>query len=196
MADLERAIGKPPAGPQAQYRLRTACVLAYIAGWVLLVVGEVIPAWPDLNAEGPLNWLLAGDVDLLISLALLLVAPVAWRLQTAERARLASRFSGPAERWQAWVTAVGEVARGSRVRAVGLSLLVAAASLGTSAWTGSHFDSLPPAYHDEYSYLFQAHPGAVPVFGDDGSASRARRRRRIAGPHCGDSRAGGRAAFR
>src|SRR5207342_1934219 len=36
------------------------------------------------------------------------------------------------------------------------SLLVAGVSLGTSAWLGRHFEGLPPAYHDEYSYLFQA----------------------------------------
>jgi 4-amino-4-deoxy-L-arabinose transferase-like glycosyltransferase len=37
-----------------------------------------------------------------------------------------------------------------------LSLLVGIVSLAASLAVGARFDDLPPAYHDEYSYLFQA----------------------------------------
>ncbi len=37
-----------------------------------------------------------------------------------------------------------------------MSFVVATVSLGASLAVGAHFDDLPPAYHDEYSYLFQA----------------------------------------
>lgn len=36
------------------------------------------------------------------------------------------------------------------------TLLIVGVSLGLSAVTGAAFEDLPPAYHDEYSYLFQA----------------------------------------
>ena len=37
-----------------------------------------------------------------------------------------------------------------------LALLIGLISFAESAWVGVSFDNLPPAYHDEYSYLFQA----------------------------------------
>src|SRR5207237_6153132 len=43
-----------------------------------------------------------------------------------------------------------------RFRPVFFSFLLAATSLAASIAVGSRFDKLPPAYHDEYSYLFQA----------------------------------------
>ncbi|MBI5760099.1 MAG: hypothetical protein HZA46_16400, partial [Planctomycetales bacterium] len=47
-------------------------------------------------------------------------------------------------------------ASGSLKSAVWLSVCVAALSLGQSAFVGQSFDDMPPAVHDEYSYLFQA----------------------------------------
>lgn len=138
--------------------------MAYGAGWALLAVGALIPAWPEIKTAGLLEWLLAADIDLLVSLALLVVAPIAWRLGSGTGTRAgagtgpgpAVRSSGPMERWRSIVTCAGAGARGSSARGAAFSILIAAVSWGTSAWTGSHFDSLPPAYHDEYSYLFQA----------------------------------------
>ena len=37
-----------------------------------------------------------------------------------------------------------------------MALLLAGISCGLSAWTGGRFGDLPPAYHDEFSYQFQA----------------------------------------
>jgi hypothetical protein len=158
MANVDNATGSADRKSPSPFRLRRGCALAYGAGWALIVACAVVPGWPVIKAAGVLEWLLAADIDLVVSLALLLIAPIAWRLGTGDGAGTGAgaRSSGPMEGWRNWVTRAGAAERGSPAKGAALSLLVAATSWGTSAWTGSHFDALPPAYHDEYSYLFQA----------------------------------------
>lgn len=86
---------------------------------------------------------LIGNFDYTLATAyfvLLLTAPVVW---------IASRPAEPPQRMEAapWL---------SRISPWRLAAAVGLVSLGTSAFVGQQFDGLPPAYHDEYSYLFQA----------------------------------------
>ena len=46
--------------------------------------------------------------------------------------------------------------RNITLRPICLSLVSGGVSFAVSVGVGSRFDGLPPAYHDEYSYLFQA----------------------------------------
>lgn len=133
-----------------------ACGLAYTCAWGVFVVAEVV--WPQRDAPvgGLLEWLLAADVDTLVTIGLLLLAPIAFWLRGAAPEQRGASHTGSAGRWRTWVTSVAQATKGSIGRAVGLSVLVAATSLGMSAWVGRHFEGLPPAYHDEFSYLFQA----------------------------------------
>lgn len=61
-------------------------------------------------------------------------------------------------RWQSWFAAFPSTPSGTGDR-----ILTAVAGMGVLAiacvmswWVGESFEDLPPAYHDEYSYLFQA----------------------------------------
>src|SRR5690606_32850750 len=53
-------------------------------------------------------------------------------------------------------TNIKPTTRHEDLRAFGLSLLVAAAGWGMAWYVAQQFGDLPPAYHDEFSYLFQA----------------------------------------
>jgi Dolichyl-phosphate-mannose-protein mannosyltransferase len=75
-----------------------------------------------------------------VQLLILAVAPALFMLQSRRRA--ASVPEEPREK--------------RRVVDHLLALVVGAASFGVSTGIGSSLENLPPAYHDEYSYLFQA----------------------------------------
>ncbi|MGQ0637287.1 MAG: hypothetical protein ACT4QC_21985 [Planctomycetaceae bacterium] len=98
--------------------------------------------------------LLAADWDTLTWLVLLLIAPLAWRVP--------GRRVKPAFQSGRSATPAGQKGvpppdgQPSLVRGFAWSLVIFLLSLSASAFVGREFDSLPPAYHDEYSYLFQA----------------------------------------
>jgi len=124
-----------------------------------------------LDLRSPVDWLLKSDLDTLIVLAFLVLAPVAWwmgrfrwhwknsvstgRWSFARLAGWIGRLPGPI----GLVSEQASLAKESfsaRVQPVWMSIVVAATSLTASLAVGARFDDLPPAYHDEYSYLFQA----------------------------------------
>jgi len=101
------------------------------------------------SSTATLTQILRADIDALVWLFLLLAAPLLWWIDGRRRTsgRLARQIGSLGRR--AW----GQT---GRIRALCLSALVGAVSLAASASVGARFDNLPPAYHDEYSYLFQA----------------------------------------
>ncbi len=102
------------------------------------------------------SWFLQAEYDTLVYLALLAAAPLVWwwkgdepRSRKGIRTWLAKRcawFVGPAAGLES----------GTCWRPAMFSVLVGLTSLAASASIGARFDDLPPAYHDEYSYQFQA----------------------------------------
>ena len=95
--------------------------------------------------------LLTADIDALVWLVLLLAAPLLWWIDGRRQTSWGlGRQIGSLGR-RAW----GQTGLNA-IRALCLSALVGAVSLVASASVGARFDNLPPAYHDEYSYLFQA----------------------------------------
>lgn len=125
-------------------RMRAASWLAYACAWGVFAFGEVMRPPPGLS-EAFLARLLAADADTLTYLFWLCVAPLAWRMGRSAR--------GPW--WHRGIERAEAKTRGP-LRSVCLSLLIAGVSLGTSQSIGKRFEGLPPMYHDEYSYLFQA----------------------------------------
>src|SRR5262245_44557376 len=99
--------------------------------------------------------LLRSDVDTLVYFALLASAPLLWCLGSGKFA-LRMNLSGPIARHFRSLAARCVAPSATRVRAFCLSMLVGAVSLSASAAVGARFADLPPAFHDEYSYLFQA----------------------------------------
>jgi hypothetical protein len=97
------------------------------------------------------------DLDTLIgNLLLMIVAPFAWRMRGfvlvpgSAVARRIGQFTGNMLRQLA------AASRGSARRAACFASICAATSLGSSLFVASFYPGLPPAYHDEYSYIFQA----------------------------------------
>lgn len=104
-------------------------LVAWLLGLLAAGVGAV-----DLLA----NW----DPNLaLIDFVLLAMAPLVWMQRPQPDAASRLRF---------WWN------RDGQSRAWLLCGVVGLTSLAVSTWIGRHFTGLPPAYHDEYSYLFQA----------------------------------------
>ncbi len=126
--------------------------MPYILAWIVFLAIELDAATTSPAGHGaPLAWLLHADLDAIVYLVLLLAAPLVWWLGDAQfEGRLARRAAGTVS---GGVKAPGGIAP---FRPILFSILVAATSLGSSIAVGSRFDKLPPAYHDEYSYLFQA----------------------------------------
>lgn len=132
------------------------------AGWWWLpwcaAVAVFLAAESSRFAELPTiaAWFLHVDFDALAYLTLLLAAPLVWWLRGNGPGPI-----GPIQRWLArryerFLETSSRPATGSCWRPAILSVLVASSSLAASAVVGARFDNLPPAYHDEYSYLFQA----------------------------------------
>ncbi len=90
-------------------------------------------------------WWSDPQVDWTPFVPILLLAVPAWFLRNAVRRVPPSN-----------VTANAACRRGSSRRAWLLSIAVGCAGLLMSWYVGQQFGDLPPAYHDEFSYLFQA----------------------------------------
>ena len=144
--------------------------------------------WDRVNSENQqLPWLtrffLHVNVDTTPYFILLLLSPLCWFLRLPIHSRFFSHVIRP--RLTAdWVREKQAKKQWDSFACI-LSILIAASSFLLSAWTASHIvneelnialGDLPPAYHDEYSYLFQAntflagqtsfpsHPGAPEIF--------------------------------
>jgi hypothetical protein len=134
--------------------------LPYLAGWGVVLAVEIRSASNQIDLRSPVDWLLKSDLDTLVVLAFLVLAPAAWWLGRFRWLRENSLFAG---RWSfgRLTRKIGQLPQDGRslavqVRPVWMSVVVAAVSLAASLAVGARFDDLPPAYHDEYSYLFQA----------------------------------------
>lgn len=90
---------------------------------------------PEQRTIAWTTWLCGPQADWLPFLPWLIVAPMVWRIHS--RPSLATGDDG---------RRVGRV----------MALVCAGLSLAVSVWTGWRMGDLPPAYHDEFSYLFQA----------------------------------------
>ena len=90
---------------------------------------------------GMLNWVAQWDKDLaIVQFLLLVVAPIVWMIERRKRPAVpVESFPANSERHARW-----------------LAIVVGLTSLVTSWLVGHEMEGLPPAYHDEYSYLFQA----------------------------------------
>lgn len=125
-------------------------LLAYLLLSGLLVWGE-LPSWlsPESRIERLNGWLSGADPGWLPFVPFLILFPLCWwGSKGRTRSRLGWLFdifkSSPREPQPrllvAWL----------------LAGIVFAVAFGMSYRTGLQFEDLPPAYHDEYSYLLQA----------------------------------------
>ena len=132
-----------------------AWLVPYGLGWCVFLVIEL--ALTSKAASRRMDWesLLAADTDSLIVLGFLLAAPIFWWLG---RRPILGRAS--LSRWLS--RSLGQPAGNlcgpayDLLRPICFSIVVAGISLIASKTVASRFDNLPPVYHDEFSYLFQA----------------------------------------
>lgn len=142
----------PDPGLSSARRL-TAQLLALAAGIGIILYRESLRVNAVLESGGLWAWFWDMDLDTSPLLPVMLTLPLFWFWPVSRRIKR-PQSSGPGQAGHPprWLTAL-------------LSVSVAAVSLSTSLWIASRptgaaevpFGSLPPAYHDEYSYLFQAH---------------------------------------
>lgn len=129
-----------------------ACCIAWASGLGWTVFQEIHRARDIAENQGTFwTWLNTANTETTWPLFLLGLFPLLWWLRRRGLRPAEEESDGPKPLWRAWL----------------LALLVAASSWSASAWVGStpvsfrdggvkELSSLPPAYHDEYSYLFQA----------------------------------------
>ena len=144
-----------------------AQILAWSAGLAICLPVEIARFRTTIESgAGAFGWFLDMNVDTTPFLILLILAPIAWFMPKL-RLRGSGGISRAVSRWFGSHTrpASGAVARGDMRRAWTLAAIVFAAAICASLWIASRpvgpqhayrFGDLPPAYHDEYSYLFQA----------------------------------------
>lgn len=144
--------------------------------------------WNRVESENlDLPWLsrffLHVNIDTTPYFILLLFSPLCWWLPLPFHSQFFSRILRP-RLSQAWVRQKQSAGHWD-LFALSLSLLLGLTSFSVSLWTAHHvvdserqltLGDLPPAYHDEYSYLFQAetllagrtstpsHPDAATLF--------------------------------
>ena len=142
-SELTTAIPEPLRAPIGA---RGQLVLLLIAG-AAIAAGEWA-RWSDdsTRAEALTQWLCGEQADWLPFAPWLLLAPVCWNLRqqrspivAASNLTTSAAVGSPAT-WKTYCWAIG----------------VAALSLVISVLVAQRFGALPPAYHDEFSYLFQA----------------------------------------
>lgn len=131
-SDRDNATRGPAIGTTCQ-------VLCLIAVLALVGIGEAL-RWsePEQRTIAWGAWLSGLQADWLPFAPWLLAAPLLWGLRS--RARISAQVLDRSPAAADWA----------------IAMLLAGISFGLSAWTGARFGDLPPAYHDEFSYLFQA----------------------------------------
>lgn len=138
--------------------MRAAHVFAWFSAWGLIAVIEFRPA-VSLSKAGI-------DLDLLISLLdleslapfaiLLAVAPLVWRSESLLHWPGSTLLNHCGNMLRNVLSELAECRCGSSARAAVFAAVVFGVSLSANAWLASRIGDLPPAFHDEYSYLFQA----------------------------------------
>lgn len=129
-------------------RVNTAGQLAALGVIATLIAAGEWVRWsdPESRRTALAEWLCGEHGDWLPYVPWLLLAPVFWNVGRGRASsRLAAASPGcgsspPAATWRTWVWGIGT------------GLL----SLSVSVLVARRFGDIPPAYHDEFSYLFQA----------------------------------------
>lgn len=158
-----------------------AQIVAYVLAWVVVLSCEV-SRWDQIPKQpgGVVGWLIGMNQNTTPFIPLLLIAPLIWFRRSlnyppgssGDQAghALASRgkqqkttpddqrtiVSSPSALVSVDSLPATSEPTGSLKSAIWLSVIVAGLSLGQSAYVGLFFTNMPPAVHDEYSYLFQA----------------------------------------
>ncbi|HLQ43205.1 MAG TPA: glycosyltransferase family 39 protein, partial [Planctomycetaceae bacterium] len=148
-------------------RIVVAQTLAFLAALAIVLPSEFDRWQAARAAETPWSsWFFGINIDTTLPLLLMIVWPYFWFVRRP--------FWSPSGRWwetlKAWWTDRPAADSSTRERSLcrgtlAVVVLIAATSLGASARVAAHsvgdreqyrFGNLPPAYHDEFSYLFQA----------------------------------------
>jgi hypothetical protein len=129
--------------------------LPYLAAWGVFLGGEFFAAASPSGRQSAVEWLFGSD-DRLVYLILLTAAPLVWWLGNRAHLQTTTLLRGLRRKLDTLVNKVAGPIIDDWWRPICCSILVAVVSLGFSLAVGSRFDHLPQAYHDEYSYLFQA----------------------------------------
>jgi hypothetical protein len=123
---------------------------------LLAVCGAEASRWldPVSREEALTGWVAGREPDWLPFLPWLLAAPLFWWGFSRRRA---SSSPSPAvlPLFRSGSPAAPDRHSHAGIAWLGAVLVFATAFL-MSCWTGTRFEGMPPAYHDEYSYLFQA----------------------------------------
>lgn len=158
------AVADSGAGSRKQNASSRRVLIGFAIGCAIslaIVVPAEIARWNELSGEPGTAWLFDMNIDTTPYAVLFILAPVMWVLRQPLIAR-------PPRSWIRFKEWLGESPRNSPTGSrLGVTLamffvaFVAAVSCLRVASTpvtadGVVFGTLPPAYHDEYSYLFQA----------------------------------------
>ena len=158
------AVADLDAFPQELNGLSGRVLIGFAIGCAIslaIVVPAEIARWNELTGEPGTAWLFDMNIDTTPYAVLFILAPVMWVLRQPLIAR-------PPRSWMRFTKWLGESPRnsptGSRlaiILAMFFVAFIAAVSCLRVASTpvtadGVAFGTLPPAYHDEYSYLFQS----------------------------------------
>ncbi len=154
-------------GAHGRRRMFWAQVVALVAGICFTIPAEVAKVRTASETKvGLLAWIFLTNLDTTFPLLLFLILPLAWFVRSKRQEDdLEMR---PAKRIAASHPVDGATSDTSRRLAWAMALACALTSLAGSAWIASTeitvedkkppvaFGDLPPAIHDEFSYLFQA----------------------------------------
>ena len=146
----------PPTARTSDGRIAPLVQLLIYGAALAGVAWMEVARWldPERSADALTGWFFGRDAYSGPWLLVLLLAPILWNF----------RWDLPAARmraaWRGWMAEpFGETqGRGAvaALRAAVLTVLVAGVAFVASRAVDAKFGDLPPAYHDEFSYLFQA----------------------------------------
>ena len=138
-----------------------------VGGLAIVLPSETNRLFDSVKSEaGVFSWLFNWNIDTTPWFFAFLLLPLAWISRTKVKT-IAERSAGRL-RWLNAIPAAQDLPRTqSRRVVIGLAVLVGLVSLFMHYWIAdtnvsgtadvvTKFGDLPPAYHDEYSYLFQA----------------------------------------
>jgi len=147
--------------PVFSWRMVFAQLAALAVGLAIVVAGEIPRLRAAIDGGSPLSWFADMNVETTPFFLLLLVLPGFWIVR---RPLLRRGAGGIGRFFLGLFHTEGGVQSAGRHEWL-LATFVAISSVGASAWVaqrpvdnrpGIVFGDLPPAYHDEFSYLFQA----------------------------------------